>query len=93
MLAGLPEGTRVIENEDYLRLLRLFRGEMTAEELLGSGEGGVGGATVGYGVGAWHLIEGRAEAARKIFEQVVAGDAWAAFGHLAAEAELARGGR
>lgn len=92
-LAGLPADTRVIENEDYLRLLRLFRGETTVEELLSADGEGIAGATVGYGIGAWHLVEGRAEAARKSFEQVVAGDAWAAFGHLAAEAELARGVR
>ncbi len=50
------------------------------------GAGGVPGATFGYGIGVWHLLGGRTDAARRSFEQVVAGDTWAAFGYLAAEA-------
>ncbi len=47
-------------------------------------------ATTGYGVGDWHLAAGRRTAALAIFDEIVAGEAWAAFGFLAAEAELAR---
>ena len=52
---------------------------------------GVDRATVGYGLAAWSLVEGREEEAWRRFAEVVNGDAWAAFGCLAAEAELARG--
>jgi len=91
-IAAVPRGLEVIENEDYGQLLRLFAGEAREQDLAGAG-GGVPGATLGYGVGAWHLISGRPAEARKAFETVVAGKTWAAFGHLAAEAELARGHR
>lgn len=91
-IAAVPANLAVIENEDYGRLLRLFAGAARLEDLA-SGGGGVPGATLGYGLGAWHLLEGRPEEARRAFENVVAGDTWAAFGHLAAEAELARGGK
>ncbi len=91
-IAAVPADLPVIENEDYRRLLRLFAGDAGAAELAAAGGGGgVPGATVGYGIGAWHLIAGRPEEARRVFEQVTAGDTWAAFGFLAAEAELARG--
>jgi tetratricopeptide (TPR) repeat protein len=90
-IAAVPPGLEVIENEDYGRLLRLLSGEAKLQDLAPAGAGGgVPGATVGYGIGAWHLIAGRSAEARRAFEQVTAGNTWAAFGHLAAEAELAR---
>jgi hypothetical protein len=47
-------------------------------------------ATLGYGVGNWHLYNGRAEEAMSVFSRVVRTTQWAAFGYIAAEAELAR---
>ena len=86
----------LIENHAYHELLLLFKGERTAQQVLHSDAkpGPVGqpvdDATRGYGVGAWHLVNGRDEEARAIFRQVVEGTGGAAFGHIAAEAELAR---
>jgi hypothetical protein len=60
---------------------------------LGLGEGSSSGAAVGYGVGNWYLYGGEPESARRTFQQIVdARDQWAAFGYIAAEAELARDG-
>lgn len=85
----------VIESGAYLDLLRLYAG---------SGEGAQGvvpafepatleGATFGYGVGNFHLYNGRTDQAREIFEGIVgARDQWASFGYIAAEADLARMG-
>ncbi|MGH7595148.1 MAG: tetratricopeptide repeat protein, partial [bacterium] len=47
-------------------------------------------ATQGYGVGNWYFYNGQAEKAREIFEKVIKGKYWAAFGYIAAEAELRR---
>jgi hypothetical protein len=47
-------------------------------------------ATYGYGVANWHLYSGEPGRAREIFEKVVAGPQWNAFGYIAAEVELAR---
>ncbi len=77
-------------------LLLLFKGERWPQQILASESepGPVGvridDATRGYGVGAWYLINGDPRHADAIFRQVVAGPAWPAFGHIAAEAELAR---
>ncbi len=87
----------IIENFAYHELLLLFKGERWPEQILASESepGPVGvridDATRGYGVGAWYLINGDPQHAHSIFRQVVAGPAWPAFGHIAAEAELARG--
>jgi hypothetical protein len=48
-------------------------------------------ATQGYGVGNWYLANGNRAKAKEIFDRVVSGRAWAAFGYIAAEADLKRG--
>jgi tetratricopeptide (TPR) repeat protein len=83
----------VIENRGYLRLLLMYKGVLPADSLLAPSAGeqsALDDATVGYGVGNWHLYHGRAAAAESVFRRVVAGPQWPAFGHIAAEAELAR---
>ena len=93
VLEPIRADLEVIENEEYFRLLLMYRrGGEGAEDLLAAArEGGaLGGATVGYGVGNWLLYSGDRAGAKRVFEEIVAGDGWAAFGYLAAEAELAR---
>jgi hypothetical protein len=80
----------VIENHAYWNRLLMYKGEKTAADLLGPRADGVELATYGYGVGNWYLYNGQRDKARAVFEQVVAGPQWAAFGFIAAEAELAR---
>ena len=80
----------VIENQSYHRLLLMFAGEIDPSEILGEEATPLELATVGYGVGNWHLIEGDEELAFEIFEDVIGTDFWPAFGYIAAEAEVAR---
>jgi tetratricopeptide (TPR) repeat protein len=92
-LAPIDAGMDVIENDDYHRLLLAYKGELDPDALLAEAaadESGIAFPTVAYGVAAWHLAEGRSDRAREILERVVASPSWPAFGHLAAEAELAR---
>jgi tetratricopeptide (TPR) repeat protein len=92
VLAPISADLDVIENREYHRLLLVFRGDYDAELLLGQAEAGGGQqlATVGYGIAAWRLLDGEREAAARLLAQLVAETPWPAFGHLAAEAELAR---
>ncbi len=93
LLEPIEPGMDVIENRDYFRLLRMYQGHEDPARLLAEAEeaGGVGYATVAYGVGHWHLVRGERARAREIFRRIVDSDApWAAFGYIAAEAELAR---
>jgi tetratricopeptide (TPR) repeat protein len=97
ILAEITPDAAVIESGGYLDLLLLHKGERTPEDLIGAGGGDatLESTTAGYGVGAWYLIAGDTARAREVFRRVVSGrDQWAAFGYIAAEAELARtGGR
>jgi tetratricopeptide (TPR) repeat protein len=93
VLAGITSDMDVIESGGYLDLLLLHKGERTAEDLVGPGgpDATLASTTAGYGVGAWYLLEGNEEEALRLFQRTVSGrDQWAAFGYLAAEAELAR---
>jgi tetratricopeptide (TPR) repeat protein len=80
----------VIENGDYHRLLLLYRGDLTEADVAGAESDGPGSAAAVYGIGNWHLYEGRPDRAEEIFAELLETDQWAAFGYIAAEAEVAR---
>ena len=90
VLDRITPNLEVIENGSYHSLLLLFKGERTDADLLTTISGGPTGAAVLYGVGAWHLLNGRGPVAEKLFRGLVDGREWAPFGVIAAEAELAR---
>lgn len=93
LIAALPTADEVVENDSYHRLLLLFRGDLTAEEVTGGeAPGTLGGTTMAYGIGAWYLLAQRdRDEALHIFQRALdAPEQWAAFGYLASEAEVAR---
>ncbi len=92
VLRTVDPGWEMIENEAYLRCVRLYMGELAAEELCAeeSGRGAVADAAECNGLATWYFVNGREEQARAVYERIVAGENWPAFGFIAAEAELAR---
>jgi len=81
----------IIENTDYLKLVKLYRGEIPAETLIkeiGGEAKTLGSSSLGYGLGNWYLYNGDKAKATEIFRKITAGDQWASFGFIAAEAEL-----
>lgn len=83
----------LIENTDYLKLIRLNRREAKPEELLASinrDADTLASASLGYGIGNYYLYNGDRDKAAAIFGKIVDGNQWASFGYIAAEAELAR---
>jgi len=91
LLEEIRPSMDVIENHDYHELLLLFKGVRNEEQILerwGAGEG-VGNATLGFGIGAYYLAQGREDEAHAIFREIVAGGVWPAFGAIAAEVEVA----
>jgi tetratricopeptide (TPR) repeat protein len=93
LLTPFDSKFEVIENDDYLKLLRLYRGDLKADDLaktLGDKAATLGSASLGYGIGNWYYYIGETEKALDIFQRITAGDQWASFGYIAAEADLAR---
>lgn len=78
----------------YVQRLRLYRGEIGPDAVLTPADtGDVAIATLAYGIGNWHLLQGDTARAREWFQKSVASGGWPAFGFICAEAELARLGR
>ena len=48
--------------------------------------------STGYGVGNWFLYSGETERAEAVFDRILAAGQWPSFGHIAAEADVARRG-
>ena len=82
----------VIENDAYHQLLLMYKGELDPQELLEGtlSEDGIENAALAYGIGAWYLYNGELEQAVEIYRTVLSGSQWAAFGYIAAEADLQR---
>jgi tetratricopeptide (TPR) repeat protein len=92
VLLTISDSLAIIENQAYHNLLLLAKGTRTVEELLApaAARDAPADAAVQYGVGAWYLVEGNRERADSLFHDLKARGNWAAFGVIAAEAELRR---
>lgn len=80
----------IIENDSYHKLLLVFKGDFDEKSLLDESSTPLDNATIGYGLGNWHYINGRTQHAESLFRDVYEGSNWAAFGYIAAEVDLAR---
>jgi tetratricopeptide (TPR) repeat protein len=81
----------ILENGSYHRRLLMYKGLEKPETLLDTSKAdALTIATQGYGVGNWYFVNGDRARAREIFERVVSGPQWSAFGYIAAEADLLR---
>ncbi len=93
LLAEVPSELDVEENIAYYHTLLLYKGEMTADDLLNPGpDAPYRLETVGFAVANWMLARGETAEARAVLEQLVEDPWWPGFGRIAAEVELARMG-
>lgn len=89
VLEPISADMNVIENMSYHDLCLFYKGEKTAEELLGDGEDTASGAATVYGVANWYYYTGNEQRAEELLNGLLATESWAAFGFIAAEADLA----
>jgi tetratricopeptide (TPR) repeat protein len=83
----------LIENTDYLKLIKLYRREAKVEDLLstiGGNADKLSSASLGYGIGDYLLYRRNKSDAIEVLQKIVAGNQWASFGYIAAEVELER---
>lgn len=90
VIADISPDIEIIENEAYLNLLLVFNGIFQPQHVMETPEDALQNATLGYGIGNWHYMNGRDERAFNIWQDIYNGGNWPAFGFIAAEAELAR---
>jgi len=93
VLEPITAAMPIIENGSYHRLLLFYKSRGRSDTLPQiDGPAGLDAVTMGYGVGNWHFYNGQRDQAMAIFRRIVDEQPaqWAAFGYIAAEAELAR---
>lgn len=91
ILDRIVPGMLVRENKSYYDRLLFYKGINRESNLVNVEKAtDLEIATVGYGIGNWHLYNGNRARADEYFRRIVAGKYWPAFGFIAAEAELAR---
>lgn len=93
VLESIQADMEILENQAYHELLLLYKGERSPDDILGpqDGESSLQATTAAYGVAMYHQLQGDSELATSLLRRIVAGiDQWAAFGYIAAEADLAR---
>lgn len=88
MLIPISKDMDVIENTDYHRACLFYKGELTAEEFFPQGADSPGKSAAQYALGNWYLYNGQTEKAKDIFKIMLEQEGWAAFGYIAAEAEM-----
>ncbi|WP_075071362.1 3-keto-disaccharide hydrolase [Gemmatimonas phototrophica] len=75
----------------YVTRLKLYRGEITPEQLIGDNEvDDVSISTLAYGLGNWYMVKGDTVNARAAWQRAVQSGGWPGFGFNVAEAELRR---
>jgi len=82
----------------YLRLERFYQGALSEQAVLppkpaspNDVEAELAFDTVTYGVGNWHLYNSHdAKGAKALFQRVVTGNAWNAWGFVGSETDLVR---
>lgn len=94
LLDTIRPDLEVIENDAYLQRLLLYKGLINPKSLLDLDNTDelirLNVVTQGYGVGNWYLYNGDTSQARTIFSKILETEQWAAFGYIAAEADLQR---
>lgn len=92
ILERISPKLNVIESQEYLKRLLMYKGLIDPGLLLAIEEGvsehSVALATQGYGLGNWYLIQGDTTRAINTFKKVVSSNSFTAFGFIAAEADL-----
>jgi tetratricopeptide (TPR) repeat protein len=91
VLERITPKMEILENGSYHRRLLMYKGLEKPEALLDPSKADdLTIATQGYGVGNYYYVTGDRGRAREIFDRVMAGRQWNAFGFIAAEADLQR---
>ncbi len=94
LLEPINDHMDIIENDSYYARLKMYKGWLKPEDVLqvdtAAADYNLSLATQGYGVGNWYLYQGDSVRAREVFKKVLSGKEFAAFGFIAAEAEIAR---
>lgn len=88
-LKKINPSVELIENHDYLRILKLYINKQEINDPIDflKNEAGLGAASYGYGLGVYLMMKGEKSKANLVFNHILNLKQWGAFGYIAAEAE------
>ncbi len=92
-LAIIESDMNIIENFSYHRACLFYKGELSLSDIQAepsTDPPSPADDSLRYAIANWHWYNGEKETARKLMDEVIAGGTWASFGHIAAEADVAR---
>ncbi len=91
VLEPIQPAMRVERMAAYFKLLAFYKGRLEENQLIDPETASpLELATYGHGLASQYLFNGEETRARKLFQKIVHGPYWPAFGYIAAEAELKR---
>lgn len=90
VLEHITPDMKVNENKSYFDRLLMYKGLKKESDIVHDKLTDLDIATIGYGIGNWHLYNGNKGKATEYFQRIVSGKYWPAFGFIAAETELVR---
>ncbi|MEX0288024.1 MAG: hypothetical protein AB3N14_02855 [Flavobacteriaceae bacterium] len=88
LLTSIREDTEVIENFNYEKLCKFYKGLIPLDSI--SGNNGVGAASdaTKYGIANWYFYNNDRERSKAMLTEIVERDSWSSFGYIAAESDL-----
>jgi tetratricopeptide (TPR) repeat protein len=90
VLERIGMNMKVEENQSYYDRLLMYKGIKKESDIVHDKLTDLELATIGYGIGNWHLCNGDKVKARAMFQKITEGKYWPAFGFISAETELKR---
>ena len=85
----ITKDMNIIENMSYHQLCLFYKGELSVEDVMPENDDDPANAAIAYGVANWYLTERNEARAKEILNRLTESGGWAAFGVIAAEADLA----
>jgi tetratricopeptide (TPR) repeat protein len=89
-LSDIRPDMDIIENHSYHRACLFYKGLLSEQALMNGLDEGPAGDAIRYARANWLGCRGKTVSGKAALEEIVAGKGWASFGHIAAEADLAR---
>lgn len=96
LLVDIRQDMEVVANEGYFERIMMYKGMVDPDSLLqitntvSPDDRDLALATRGYGVANYYISNGDSAQGATLLQEIVDGRYWAAFGYIAAEADLAR---
>jgi tetratricopeptide (TPR) repeat protein len=88
MLEPISEEATIIENTDYYRLCKFYKGLIPLDSILIAEDDSPSSDAVKYGLANWYFYNGEKEKSRAVLEDILDGKSWTSFGYIAAESDM-----